>query len=419
MRVSRSGGGPRRGGEGGGKGQSGRGGRGEVITDPRLLFSADGPLSKRKPGYKERPEQVDLAAAVEECFDSKSVLLCDAPTGTGKSLGYLAPAILRAAQRGEKVVVSTATLALQAQLLCEDLPPLRSATAELLGYPEEESISYVVMKGRRNSLCTKRHLETLMSGQIFDTELVANLDKWAAETKTGDREDLTFPMPLSAWTEVASDGHGRDAETDERLDPSEFDTYQRGEKKAYVLVNGEKQFFPRRRLSTVEYSIEASYNGLYDELRGYLGHGPGHAAGDDYYGNGYGSGGEDQLTYARYGAGDYVLPEKQGETRYRELRQAGGTLRGLMRVLLFKRFESSVEVFRATVRRLLTAHQAFLAAIEGGKLPSGKRAERILNSSDLGGDEEAEEDLLEALAESGGADAYDVEDFDVERLGPV
>ena len=103
-------------------------------------------------------------------------------------------------------MVSTATLALQAQLLTEDLPPLRSATAELLGYPEEESISYAVMKGRRNFLCTKRHLETLMSGQIFDTELVANLDKWAAETETGDREDLTFPMPLSAWAEVASDG---------------------------------------------------------------------------------------------------------------------------------------------------------------------------------------------------------------------
>lgn len=138
--------GPRRG---------GRGDRGEVITDPRRLFASDGPLASRKPGYSERPEQVALAQSVEECFDSKSVLLADAPTGTGKSLGYLAPAILRAAQRGEKVVISTATLALQAQLLNEDFPPLRSATAELLGYPEEEGISYAVMKGRRNFLCTK------------------------------------------------------------------------------------------------------------------------------------------------------------------------------------------------------------------------------------------------------------------------
>ena len=180
-------------------------GTGGVLKEPHLLFDADGPLASRKPGYRERPEQVDFARAVEKCFESKSVLLVDAPTGTGKSLGYLAPAILRAAQRGEKVVVSTATLALQAQLLTEDLPPLRSAVAELLGYPEEEGVSHAVMKGRRNFLCTKRHLETLMAGTVF-TELVANLDKWAAETETGDREDLTFPMPLSAWAEVASDG---------------------------------------------------------------------------------------------------------------------------------------------------------------------------------------------------------------------
>ena len=181
-------------------------GKNGILKGLRRLFDTDGPLASRKPGYRKRPEQVDLAEAVEGCFEAKSVLLADAPTGTGKSLGYLAPAILRAAQRGEKVVVSTATLALQAQLLSEDLPPLRSATAELLGYPEDEGISFSVMKGRRNFLCTKRHLETLMSGQIFDTELVANLDKWAAETESGDREDLPFPMPVSAWAEIASDG---------------------------------------------------------------------------------------------------------------------------------------------------------------------------------------------------------------------
>jgi hypothetical protein len=212
--------------------------------------------------------------------------------------------------------------------------------------------------------------------------------------------------------------YGRDAETDEPLDPNDFGAYQRGEKKAYVLVDGEKQFFPRRRLQTIEYSIEESYNGLYDELRGYLGHGPGSHS--DHHGNGHAGGhaGEpgEVLTYARYGVGDYVLPEKQHETRYRELRQAGGTLRGLMRVLLFKRFESSVYAFRETVKRLLAAHKGFVAAMEGGKLPAGKRAERILTSSDLGGDAESEEELLKALGESGDAETYDVADFDTARL---
>ena len=70
------------------------------------------------------------------------------PTGTGKSLACLAPALLS----GEKVVVSTATLALQHQLLAEDLPPLRAAVAKLLGYPEDEGFSYAVMKGRSNFL---------------------------------------------------------------------------------------------------------------------------------------------------------------------------------------------------------------------------------------------------------------------------
>ncbi|CAN5868445.1 ATP-dependent DNA helicase [soil metagenome] len=184
----------------------GESGKEVVLKDPGALFSEDSPLASRKPGYSKRPEQIDFANAVEDCFESRSVLLADAPTGTGKSLAYLAPSILRAAQRGEKAIISTATLALQAQLLSEDLPPLRSAAAEFLGYPEEEGISYAVMKGRRNFLCTKRHLETLMSGSIFDAELVTNLDSWASETETGDREDLPFPMPVSAWAEVASDG---------------------------------------------------------------------------------------------------------------------------------------------------------------------------------------------------------------------
>lgn len=195
--------------------------------------------------------------------------------------------------------------------------------------------------------------------------------------------------------------YGRDEETDEPLDPSRFDEYLSGKRRAYVPVNGHKQFFPRRRLQTIEYSIERSYRGLYEELRGYLGQ----------------RGVEDPaaLTYARYGIGDYLLPGAD-QARYAELRRTGDQLRGLIRVLLFKRFESSVYAFRETVRRLLAAHQAFVVAIEGGRVPAGKRAERILTSSDLGGDAEAEERLLRELGEAGGGEAYDAEDFDREAL---
>lgn len=102
------------------------------------LFSPGGPLGSAKPGYRERPQQVDLAREAAKAFRDKGVLLADAPTGTGagKSLAYLAPAVLS----GEKVVVSTATIALQHQLLTEDLPPLKRAVSELLGYPKTTDV---------------------------------------------------------------------------------------------------------------------------------------------------------------------------------------------------------------------------------------------------------------------------------------
>ena len=171
------------------------------------ILADTGPLASRKNGYDYRPQQLGFARAVQKTFGERGVLLADAPTGTGKSAAYLAPAILDAASSsGGRVVVSTATLALQAQLLSEDLPPMRAAAAELMGYPEEEGITYAVLKGRSNFLCLRRHGDTLRAGTILDTDLISNLDLWAAETETGDREDLTFRLPVGPWMEIASDG---------------------------------------------------------------------------------------------------------------------------------------------------------------------------------------------------------------------
>jgi len=83
---------------------------------------------------------------------------------------------------------------------------MRAAAAELMGYPEEEGIAYAVLKGRSNFLCVRRHQDTLRAGTILDADLISNLDLWAAETETGDREDLTFRVPVGPWVEVASDG---------------------------------------------------------------------------------------------------------------------------------------------------------------------------------------------------------------------
>ena len=131
-----------------------------------------------------------------------------------------------------------------------------------------------------------------------------------------------------------------------------------------MLVGGKHQFFPKRELETIEYSIEDTYQGLYQELRGYLG-----KASEGQTGKGLPAG---ELTYARYGLWHYVNAEKQKKEPYTSLQRAGANLRGLMRVLLFKRFESSVYAFQETVRRLLKIHQAFIKRHGRGLCPGGR-----------------------------------------------
>ncbi|MBM4432275.1 MAG: helicase, partial [Chloroflexi bacterium] len=162
--------------------------------------------------------------------------------------------------------------------------------------------------------------------------------------------------------------YGYDAETDQRVDPDNFVPYREGKRRAYVMVGSRKQFFPKRYLKTIDYSIEATYQDIYERLRKHLGspHLPGERPDPD------------ELTYARYGLWNYVWPQKRDESPYADLQRAGANLRGLIRVMLFKRFESSVHAFRATVRRLLRIHRDFLAALDQGIVPAGEEAQSLL-----------------------------------------
>jgi hypothetical protein len=118
-----------------------------------------------------------------------------------------------------------------------------------------------------------------------------------------------------------------------------------------------------------------------------------------------------ELCYARYGLGNYVLPAKRNQESYRSLQQAGANLRGLIRVLLFKRFESSVHAFRTTIDRQITTHQRFLAALNKGFIPAGKDAQKLLMTG-ISGNEEA--DLTEAIEQVSGK--YNIADFDAGAL---
>ena len=193
--------------------------------------------------------------------------------------------------------------------------------------------------------------------------------------------------------------YGYDSQTNLRVDPNNFEPYKNCERKAYIKVGGDKQFFPKRELETIDYSIEETYNGLYNQLRDYLGKKD--AKKED----------SDALTYARYGLWHYVDPEKQEEAPYStNLKRAGFNLRGLMRVMLFKRFESSVYAFQETVKRLLSMHHDFLTALDNGIIAAGEDAQQLLYKSDT----LEEQALLDALEEVTGK--YDPDDFDIEKL---
>jgi superfamily II DNA/RNA helicase len=194
--------------------------------------------------------------------------------------------------------------------------------------------------------------------------------------------------------------YGYDSVTHQPVDPSRFREYMDGDRRAYVLVAGKHQFFPKRELETIDYSIEDTYRGLYQELRGYLGK-PRKTTPDPL---------PPELTYARYGLWRYVKIAKQKHEPYASLHRAGANLRGLVRVLMFKRFESSVFAFQETIRRFLKIHNTFLKALDEGFVPAGEDAQTLLYESDH--DEEV--DLLNQLRSV--STTYNADDFDLKTL---
>ncbi|KIF77100.1 ATP-dependent helicase [Streptomyces sp. 150FB] len=160
-------------------------------------------------GGVERPGQASMAEAVAEAIDAPSHLLVQAGTGTGKSLGYLVPALAH----GERVVVATATLALQRQLVERDLPRTVDALQPLLRRRPE----FAMLKGRSNYLCLHRLHEGMPQDEedgLFDQfEAAAPTSKlgqdlirmrdWSGETETGDRDALTPGVSDRAWAQLS------------------------------------------------------------------------------------------------------------------------------------------------------------------------------------------------------------------------
>jgi ATP-dependent DNA helicase DinG len=156
-------------------------------------FAPGGALAATLPGFEPRAEQGALAAAVELALSSGEHLVAEAGTGTGKSLAYLVPVL----ESRRRVVVATATKALQEQLLTKDVP----AAAQALG----RDVGVVVLKGRQNYVC-RRQLQSfgpMLLRDPRDEEAWEAMQSWLGETGTGDRAELPFEPSEALWAELA------------------------------------------------------------------------------------------------------------------------------------------------------------------------------------------------------------------------
>ncbi|MFV8382030.1 ATP-dependent DNA helicase [Corynebacterium hindlerae] len=159
-------------------------------------------------GGTRREGQARMADAVTRAMENERHLAVQAGTGTGKSLAYFVPAIRHAQETGTTVIVSTATIALQRQLVERDLPRLAEALEPLL--PKKPT--FAIMKGRQNYLCQNKVAQSQLDDPdalIDEEELswlgkhVARLHEWASETETGDRDHLEPGVPDLAWRQLS------------------------------------------------------------------------------------------------------------------------------------------------------------------------------------------------------------------------
>ena len=170
-------------------------------------------------GGSPRDGQITMANAVSNAFSTKQHLLVEAGTGTGKSLGYLVPALVRAAngvnQDGKnRTIIATATLALQRQLIESDLPAATKAFKDATG----KDISFAVLKGRHNYICLDRFHRGLddpdddQDSTLFQESKTTlgrqakKLRKWVESTDSGDRDDYQDDVDPRIWRSVSISG---------------------------------------------------------------------------------------------------------------------------------------------------------------------------------------------------------------------
>lgn len=185
----------------------------EKVSTEEIKFSREEVLKYLKksskllkiiPDYEERESQLEMAEKVAETFEQNKNLICEAGTGTGKSLAYLLPSALFSLEHNEKVVISTHTKTLQNQLFEKDVPLLQKIINK------GDDFSVALLKGRKNYLSLSRFKQFIEKPSFEDNEIILAIKVllWLEETVTGDVEELSLSGKENyAWYDVCCDEH--------------------------------------------------------------------------------------------------------------------------------------------------------------------------------------------------------------------
>jgi len=197
-----------------------------------------------------------MADAVERALEEERHLFVEAGTGTGKTLAYLIPAILS----GRKVIVSTATRALQEQIFAKDVP-LVAAALQTHGM----SFSASLMKGLGNYVCLRRLNEARASGTRAHDRALARIVDWVKETETGDRAELAdLPEDAEAWRDVRSSSETRIGAGCQHFDECFVTRMRREAEEAQIVIVNHHLFLADLALRTGPRGAYASVLPAYD-----------------------------------------------------------------------------------------------------------------------------------------------------------
>jgi len=204
---------------------------GPSVASIESVFAPDGPLARGLAGFEARAGQVQMSQLIERGFLEGAHTIVEAGTGVGKSLAYLVPAL----RSGKKIVVSTATIALQEQLVRKDIPLVVKA----LGVPARVQL----LKGRSHYLCRAKLDKMRGERLIASSGTMEAMWEWADRTATGDRSELPFAPPALEWETLDADADDCVGEFCDRFRDCWFFKHRDAAKYADVVVVNHALFF--------------------------------------------------------------------------------------------------------------------------------------------------------------------------------